>query len=291
VVLTSATLSTGGSLRPLAHRVGLRAELQTSDPEGEPSEEVARAGPEEAGPEEVARPCRELRVSSPFDYRNHALLYCAVHLPDPRRQAAQFDDAALEELAGLVEAAGGRTLALFTSHRMLRLAASAFAERFSWPVLVQDGPPEASLVERFRDDEQACLLATMGYWQGVDIPGPSLTLVAIDRLPFARPGDPLMDARREAARNEGRDAFEAVDLPLAATLLAQGAGRLIRTTSDRGVVAVLDRRLARAGYKRAFLDSLPPMRRTVDGDEVRRFLSAATTAPGDILAPASAEPA
>lgn len=258
-VLTSATLSTGGSLRPLAHRLGLRADLLT-DSEGAP------------------RPCRELRVASPFDYRNHALLYCAVHVPDPRRQVAEFDDAALEELAGLVEAAGGRTLALFTSHRMLRLAAVAFAERFSWPVLVQDGPPEATLVERFRDDERACLLATMGYWQGVDVPGPSLSLVAIDRLPFSRPGDPLIDARREAARADGLDPFEAVDLPLAATLLAQGAGRLIRATTDRGVVAVLDRRLARAGYKRAFLDSLPPMRRTVDGAEVRRFLSATAAA-------------
>jgi hypothetical protein len=114
----------------------------------------------------------------------------------------------------------------------------------------------------------------MGYWQGVDVPGRSLTLVVIDRLPFPSPRDPLLAARREAARLEGRDPFQTVDLPLAATLLAQGAGRLIRTATDRGVVAVLDRRLARAGYRRALLDALPPMRRSIDPAEVREELAA-----------------
>ena len=248
-ILTSATLSVGGSLDPLAARLGL--------------EEHRRA----------------LRVASPFDYRNQALLYCAAHLPDPRRP--DFDAAALEELAGLVEAAGGRTLGLFTSHRMLRLAAEAFRSRFPWTVLVQDGPPSPGLVERFRDDEQACLLATMGYWQGVDVPGPSLSLVAVDRIPFPPLRDPLLDARREAARQAGRTPFEVVDLPIAATLLAQGAGRLIRSTTDRGVVAVLDPRLARASYRPTLLNSLPRMRRVVDPDEVRRFLAGLVPAAGN----------
>ena len=254
-VLTSATLSVEGTVAPLAERLGLRPELLQSE---------ARA----------TRAYRELRVPSPFDYRRNTLLYCPAHLPDPRRSPAEFDAAALEELAALVEAAGGRTLALFTSHRMLRLAADALRERFPWPVLVQDGPPRPGLVEQFREDEEACLLATMGYWQGVDVPGPSLSLVVIDRLPFPSPRDPLLAARRDAARTAGRNPFETVDLPLAATLLAQGAGRLIRSSTDRGVVAVLDPRLARAGYRAALLESLPPMRRTVDAGDVRRFLRA-----------------
>ncbi|MDQ4097499.1 MAG: ATP-dependent DNA helicase [Actinomycetota bacterium] len=251
-VLTSATLSVGGTVAPLANRVGLRAELLDAD-----------------GP-----PRRELRVGSPFDYRAQALLYCPVHLPDPRQMPKSFDTAALEELSRLVEAARGRTLALFTSHRMLRLAAETLEDRFPWPVLVQDGPPEPGLIERFRDDEQSCLLATMGYWQGVDVPGRSLSLVVIDRLPFASPRDPLLEARREAARDAGHDPFDTVDLPLAATLLAQGAGRLVRSGTDRGVVAVLDRRLAKARYRNALLDALPSMRRTIDGDEVRSYLAA-----------------
>lgn len=255
VILTSATLSVGGDLEPMARRIGLRPELLASAD--------ARPGPHASR-----------RVSSPFRYREQAVLYCAAHLPDPRRAPERFDSAAIEELAALVAAAGGRTLALFTSHRMLRLAADALRTRFDWAVLEQQGPPEPGLIERFREDERACLLATMGYWQGVDVPGRSLSLVAIDRLPFPPPGDPLLDARRRAAAMEGRNPFESVDLPLAATMLAQGAGRLVRASTDRGVVAVLDKRLARAAYRRALLDSLPPMRRSVDGEEVRRFLAA-----------------
>ena len=266
-VLTSATLTVGGTVAPLAHRIGLRTELLAADGDDDDS---GGAGNGDTN----ASPYRELRVGSPFDYREHALLYCPVHLPDPRQMPKSFDQTALEELAGLVHAAGGRTLALFTSHRMLRLAAEALRDRFPWPVHVQDGPPQPGLIEQFRDDEQSCLLATMGFWQGVDVPGRSLSLVVIDRLPFPSPRDPLLEARREAARQAHQDPFEAVDLPIAATLLAQGAGRLIRSGDDRGVVAVLDRRLARARYRQALLDSLPPMRRTIDGEEVRTYLAA-----------------
>ena len=269
-VLTSATLSVGGDLDPLAHRLGLRPELLDGAVGG--GGEIGDADEPPAAP--AAPQWRGVRVQSPFDYRTNSLLYCARHLPDPRRDGAGFDAAAVEELAGLVQAARGRTLALFTSHRMLRLAAAALEHRFPWEMLVQEGAPQPGLVEAFRDDEHACLLATMGYWQGVDVPGPSLSLVVIDRLPFPRPDDPLLSARRDAAAAAGRNPFVDIDLALAATLLAQGAGRLIRTATDRGVVAVLDPRLARAQYRRALLASMPPMRRTVDGMEVRDFLAA-----------------
>ena len=176
------------------------------------------------------------------------------------------------ELATLIDAAGGRALALFTSYRALDAAAEALRERWAWPVLAQDDGPRHQLLEQFRDHEQSCLLATMAFWQGVDIPGNSVRLVVIDRLPFARPDEPLIQARREAAELQGKSGFETVDLPRAARLLAQGAGRLIRSTSDRGVVAVLDRRLARAGYRSAILDSLPELRRSIDRDDVCRFL-------------------
>ncbi|MGH9098649.1 MAG: ATP-dependent DNA helicase, partial [Acidimicrobiales bacterium] len=206
-------------------------------------------------------------VGSPFDYRSHALLYVARHLPDPRRPGA--DEAVHEELATLIEAAGGRTLALFTSRRATEAAASTFAGRFPWRMLVQGELPKARLLEEFARDETSCLFATLGFWQGVDVPGRALSLVTLDRIPFGRPGDPLLDARRERA---GDAAFATVDLPRAATLLAQGIGRLIRTSTDRGAVAVLDPRLATAGYRRVLLAGLPPMRRTVDHDEVVRFL-------------------
>jgi ATP-dependent DNA helicase DinG len=209
-------------------------------------------------------------VPSSFDFRRQAVLYCPVHLPDPRHEG--FLDAAIGELADLIEAAGGRTLALFTSYRALHAAADALRDRWEWPVLVQDEADRHALLETFRADEHSCLFATMAFWQGVDVPGDAVRLVVIDTLPFARPDEPLTQARREAAEAAGRSGFETVDLARAARLLAQGAGRLIRSASDRGVVAVLDRRLATARYRAAILDSLPPLRRSVDGDDVRAFL-------------------
>ena len=202
----------------------------------------------------------QLDVGSPFDYEHQALLYCAAHLPDPR--SAAFDEAAHDELEALIGAAGGRTLALFTSHRALQAAVEELRPRLAVPVLAQDELPKPALVRRFTEDPETCLFATMGFWQGVDVPGATLSLVTIDRLPFPRPDDPLLQARRERAR---ADAFRLVDLPRAATLLAQGAGRLVRTATDRGVVAVLDPRLAtNARYRWEIVNSLPPMRRTKD---------------------------
>jgi ATP-dependent DNA helicase DinG len=224
----------------------------------------------EGMPVRVGLPEQELvDVGSPFDYEANALLYCAAHLPDPRHP--DHLAALIDELGGLIEAAGGRTLALFTSFRVMDEAVGALRDRLEVPVLSQRDLPKPRLLERFTADDETCLFATMGFWQGVDVPGASLSLVAIDRLPFARPDEPLFQARRERA---GPRAFELVDLPRATTLLAQGAGRLIRGATDRGVVAVLDPRLATASYRWRVVNALPPMRRTKDAEEVRRFLRA-----------------
>lgn len=209
----------------------------------------------------------EIDVGSPFAYGAHGLLYCAVSLPDRRRPEAEA--AIHDEIEALVLAAGGRTLALFTSRRAMTVAAEVLSGRLPWPVLVQGELPKAVLLEALSSQSAACLFATMSFWQGVDVPGPALTLVVIDRIPFPRPDDPLMAARREAA---GRAGFQKVDLPRAATLLAQGAGRLIRTATDRGVVAVLDPRLAKASYGPTLVKALPPMRRTRDRAEAEAFL-------------------
>jgi ATP-dependent DNA helicase DinG len=210
---------------------------------------------------------RELSVDSPFDYENQSLLYCATQLPDPRKP--EYTEAMHAELFGLIKAAGGRTLALFTSWRGMRAAAEAVAPAVPYRVMTQDELPKPALLREFSTDETSCLFATMGFWQGVDVPGAALSLLVIDKLPFSRPDEPLMRARRDRA---GAAAFQTIDLPRAASLLAQGAGRLIRSTADRGVVAVLDSRLATAGYRWELVRALPPMRRTKDRGEVERFL-------------------
>ncbi len=216
-----------------------------------------------------------LDVGSPFPYEDNALLYCPVALPDRRSDGAE--PAIHRELALLMEAAGGRTLALFTSWRAMRNAVEALRPTVTFPVLAQNDLPKPALVKAFASEESACLFATMSFWQGVDVPGPTLSLVAVDRLPFPRPDDPLLQARRERA---GARAFAEVDLPRAATLLAQGAGRLIRSSTDRGVVAVLDRRLATAGYRTELLSLLPPMPFTTDRRRAIEFLHAvAASAP------------
>ncbi|HEX9969394.1 MAG TPA: ATP-dependent DNA helicase, partial [Acidimicrobiales bacterium] len=216
----------------------------------------------------------QLDVGSPFPYQEHALLYCAAHLPDPRSPA--YEAAMHAELEALVRLAGGRTLALFTSWRAMNAAADALRDALPWPLLTQADLPKPALVEAFSADEHACLFATMGFWQGIDVPGPALTQVVIDRIPFPRPDEPLMQARRDRARAA---AFRTVDLPRAATLLAQGAGRLIRTATDRGVVAILDPRLASANYRWDLVRALPPMRRTRHRADVEAFLHEVLAAP------------
>ena len=214
-----------------------------------------------------------LDVGSPFDYPANGLIYCAARLPRPNDP--RWPDAAIEEVAALIEAAGGRTLGLFTSYKAMNRAADALRTRLPYPVLAQGDLPKQALVERFAREAETCLFATMSFWQGIDVPGPSLSLVTIDRLPFPRPDDPLLQARREHA---GPGAFVTIDVPRAATLLAQGAGRLIRTATDRGAVAVLDPRLATARYGPKIVATLPKMRRTRDRAEIETFLRALRSA-------------
>ena len=206
-------------------------------------------------------------VGSPFDFEANGLLYCAKHLPDPRNPG--YEPAVHEELAALIEAAGGRTLALFTSYRAMDRAAEVLRAQLDFEIYSQRDLPKPELLRRFAAEVESSLFATMSFWQGVDVPGESLSLVTIDRLPFPRPDDPLLEARRE---RYGSEAFRLVDLPRAATRLAQGAGRLIRRGDDRGVVAVLDSRMARAGYRWELVRSLPPFSRTAERDQAVTLL-------------------
>ncbi|SDQ34295.1 ATP-dependent DNA helicase [Quadrisphaera sp. DSM 44207] len=255
VVMTSATLALGGAFDTAAGAVGLRGT-------GAPS-------------------WTGMDVGSPFDYPRQAILYTAAHLPPPGRDGAP--PAVLDELAALVEAAGGRTLGLFSSRRAAEAAAAAMRERLDVPVLCQGEDSTASLVRRFAEDEATCLFGTLGLWQGVDVPGPSCQLVVLDRIPFPRPDDPLASARAEAAARAGANGFLSVSATHAALLMAQGAGRLVRSTTDRGVVAVLDSRLATARYAGFLRASLPPLWPTTDREVVlgalRRLSAAGSRAP------------
>lgn len=213
--------------------------------------------------------CDALDVGSPFDFRNSGLLYCAKSLPNPN--ASGRDRHAHSEIARMAVAAGGRALALFTSYAAMDRAADAVREATGLHIYTQRDLPKPELLRRFAQEEESCLFATMGLWQGVDVPGRSLSLLVVDRIPFARPDDPLISARR--ARH-GPEAFRRVDVPRAAAILAQGIGRLIRSAEDRGVVAVLDSRLATAdSYRHLLLEGLPPFKRTVDLKEVEAFLA------------------
>ncbi|WP_051062238.1 ATP-dependent DNA helicase [Ilumatobacter nonamiensis] len=210
-------------------------------------------------------------VGSPFDYESNSMLYCAIHLPNPN--SPDFRAQANDELEALINAAGGRTLALFTSYRAMDEAAEEMRERLDVPVLTQRDMPKTALVKAFADDEATCLFATAGLFQGVDVPGNTLSLVVIDRIPFPRPDDPLLSARRDEL---GRTAFGEIDLPRAAMMLAQAAGRLIRSSADTGVVAVMDPRLGKANYRWDIVRALPPMKRTRHRSEVEEFLRTIT---------------
>ncbi|MCQ3808426.1 MAG: ATP-dependent DNA helicase [Acidimicrobiaceae bacterium] len=212
----------------------------------------------------------EVDVGSPFDYESNALLYCAADLPGPRKPGHR--EAQHREIESLINAAGGRTLALFTSWAAMTEASARISSRVPWPVLTQGEGSKAQLLKEFTENEEACLFATMSYWQGIDAVGSTCSLVIIDRLPFPRPDDPVLSARRERV---GPNAFGTVDLPRAAIMLAQGAGRLIRSATDCGVVAVLDPRLAHSrNYRWRLLAALPPMRRTKDRSEAESLLLA-----------------
>jgi len=206
------------------------------------------------------------RFDSPFDYAANSLLY----VPDnfPARNDTGAEAAIIEELVTLITAAGGRTLALFTNRSVMNRVADAVAPRLETEVLVQGTKSRQRIIEEFRDNAEASLFAVASFWQGIDVPGHSLSLVTIDRLPFSVPNDPLAEARRA---NSERPFYE-VDLPRATMLLAQGVGRLIRNKTDRGVVAVLDTRLAQSSYRSTMFRKLPPMKRTRDRSQVLGFL-------------------
>jgi len=243
-VLTSATLSIGGSFDAMALNWGLTEET----------------------------PWRALDVGSPFDHARAGILYIAAHLPAPTRDGTGADQQ-LDEIAELIEAAGGRTLGLFSSMRAARAAAEALRTRLGTPVLCQGDDTTATLVEQFTADPATSLFGTLSLWQGVDVPGASCSLVIIDRIPFPRPDDPLLSARQRAVAARGGNGFMEVAAAHAALLLAQGAGRLLRRTDDRGVVAVLDSRMATAGYGGYLRASLPPFWSTTDPARAKQALA------------------
>ncbi|HET7387531.1 MAG TPA: ATP-dependent DNA helicase [Nocardioidaceae bacterium] len=263
-VLTSATLMLGGDFDALATSVGLRPSERVDHSIDEPSTGAAAEPVTEPDPEsEDDEPWRGIDVGSPFDYRSQAILYVASHLPPPGRDGPV--DAQLDEIVDLVDAAEGRTLGLFSSRRAAEAAAEAARERLPHlTVLAQGDAQLPELARLFVEDPHCCLFGTLSLWQGLDVPGDTCRLVIIDRIPFPRPDDPLMSARQRAADRAGRNGFMAVAATHAALLLAQGAGRLIRTTTDRGVVAVLDPRLVTARYGGFLRASLPPMWSTTD---------------------------
>jgi ATP-dependent DNA helicase DinG len=237
-VLTSATLAVHGSFEYIRGRLGV--------PEA-----------------------REVLLPSEFDYATQAVLYLPRRMPDPR--AAEFPARAAEEIVAILSRTEGRAFVLFTSHAAMREAHARVAGRLPYPLLLQGEAPRTLLLERFRTTPNSVLLATSSFWQGVDVAGEALSCVIIDKLPFASPADPIVQARIESLMRAGEDAFGGYQVPLAILTLLQGLGRLLRHRSDRGVLAVLDPRLRTMGYGRRFLAALPPARLTHSLDDIERF--------------------
>ena len=261
VVFTSATLRLGGDFSSVATSVGLK-----------PSEQVPASAAADA------LPWRGLDVGSPFDYGKQAILYVARHLPPPGRDG--LGERQLAEIVELVDAAEGRTLGLFSSRRGAERAAEEVRGRLPHLTTLAQGDAQLpELAKQFVGDPHTCLFGTLSLWQGLDVPGETCQLVIIDRIPFPRPDDPLMSARQRAADQAGGNGFMQVAATHAALLLAQGSGRLIRTTTDRGVVAVLDPRLVTARYGHFLQASLPPMWTTTDPAVVRRALARLAATP------------
>jgi len=240
VVLTSATLAVDGSFNYIKGRLG-----------------IGGGG--------------GLQVASEFDYAQQALLYLPRRMPPPK--STSFAEAVARETIALLTRSRGRAFVLFTSYRILRAVQPLVEMALPYPILVQGTAPRSALIDEFRSTPNAVLLATSSFWQGVDVVGDSLSCVVIDKLPFASPGDPVISARIDAINARGGDAFAEYQVPLAILSLQQGLGRLIRHRSDRGVLAVLDPRLATMGYGRRFLASLPPAPVTRDLGAVDRFFN------------------
>ena len=239
-VLTSATLTTGGKFDYIRRRLGI----------------------DEAS---------ELAIDSHFDFGRQALVYLPASMPDPREPA--FLDAAVDEIVRLVEATRGRAFVLFTSLQQMREAHALVTRRIDFPTLLQGEGSKAGLIERFRTTPGAVLFATSSFWQGIDVQGEALSCVIIVKLPFAVPSDPVVAARGRAIEERGGSSFFDYQVPEAVIALKQGVGRLIRSTTDIGVLSILDPRLRTKGYGRVFLQSLPPCPVTTKIDDVRRVLS------------------
>jgi len=238
VILTSATLAVAGGFEFTEKRLGI------------------------PGP-------RSLIVESEFDYPNQALLYVPQHLPDPRTPL--FSRAAGEEIAGLLRASQGRAFVLFTSYQQMRVVYDYVSMEVVYPTLMQGTGPRRALLEEFLATPNSVLFATSSFWQGVDVPGERLSCVIIDKLPFAVPSDPVVDARIRRLRDDGGNPFFDYQIPQAAIALKQGFGRLIRSRSDRGALVLLDSRITKQRYGQVFFDSLPAYRFTTDFKEVTRF--------------------
>jgi ATP-dependent DNA helicase DinG len=237
-VFTSATLAVGGSFDHFAHQLGLgEAETHCWD--------------------------------SPFDYPRQALWYVPKGLPEPNHP--DFNRSVSERSIPILQASRGRAFLLYTSHRALQEAADYLADKLDFPLLVQGTAPRTELIERFRELGNAVLLGTSSFWEGVDVRGEALSCVIIDKLPFASPGDPVLQARIDALRKRGGNPFMEFQLPQAAIALKQGAGRLIRDERDTGLLVVCDPRLINKPYGKLFIRSLPPMTKTQDPEVVKRF--------------------
>jgi len=216
-------------------------------------------------------PSDELLLASPFHYEEQALLYVPKGMPEPL--APEFVDRAAEEVVRLIELSRGRAFVLFTSYANMNAVAERIAGRIAYPILIQGEAPKAQLLDSFRATPHAVLLATASFWQGVDVAGEQLSCVIVDKLPFASPGDPVVAARIERLRNRGQNPFGEYQVPVAVLMLKQGLGRLIRSATDHGILAVLDSRLVRKPYGRRFLESLPPARLVHELDEVAKFMA------------------
>lgn len=243
IVLTSATLRVGGSFDYIRDRLG------------------------------VPQDCGEFAAGSPFDHASQGLLFVPGGMPEPNDQS--FLPRAIEEIIKLIKLSRGRAFCLFTSHKMLRAAAEALESAVEYPLLVQGKAPREILLKKFRDEVHSVLLGAQSFWEGVDVPGEALSLVIIDKIPFASPTEPMVEARIELLKSRNEQAFTKYQLPAAAMALRQGVGRLLRSSGDKGVVAILDKRIAERGYGKFMLSIIPPFPLSRNIRDVENFFNSA----------------